>query len=171
MRHGQTLANAEDIICGSTDLPLTERGHAQAQQAAEALRGCGVARIVVSPLLRARETAEAAARATLAPVTLVEGLAERNWGAWEGLPRAALRRDETPPGGGESPAAFRARIRQAVAAIGLGQRVLIVAHSGTDREIHALLTSEPHLRMANGEIRLWSRSAQWNCHEFFKPDA
>lgn len=170
LRHGETEANAAELICGSTDLPLTTRGREQALQAAEALAGCGIARIIVSPLLRARQTAEAIAAATGAPVILAEGLAERNWGEWEGEPRAILRRDRTPPGG-ESPAAFRTRIRSAFAAIDLGQPVLIVAHSGTDREIHAALTPAPHRRMANAEIRRWSPVPQWNCHEFFKPRA
>lgn len=170
MRHGETGANAAELICGSTDLPLTPRGQAQARQAAGALAGCGIARIIVSPLLRARQTAEAVAEVTRAPVTLAEGLAERNWGAWEGQPRAILRRDRTPPGG-ESPAAFRDRIRTAFSAIDLEQPVLIVAHSGTDREIHAALTAAPHRRMTNCEIRRWSPVPQWNCHEFFKPCA
>ena len=143
LRHGETEANAAELICGSTDLPLTTRGREQALQAAEALAGCGIARIIVSPLLRARQTAEAIAAATGAPVILAEGLAERNWGEWEGEPRA----------------------------IDLGQPVLIVAHSGTDREIHAALTPAPHRRMANAEIRRWSPFPQWHCHEFFKPRA
>lgn len=169
MRHGETEANAADVICGSTDLPLSEIGHEQARQAALALACCGIARIITSPLLRARQTAEALAQTTRVPVIVAEGLAERNWGAWEGQPRAGLRRDETPPGG-ESPAAFRERIRYAFAAIDLGQPVLIVAHSGTDREIHAALTAAPHRRMGNGEIRHWT-PPQWICHEFFKPRA
>ncbi|MBB1492148.1 MULTISPECIES: histidine phosphatase family protein [unclassified Paracoccus (in: a-proteobacteria)] len=169
MRHGETGANAADVICGSTDLPLTPRGHEQARQAAVALAGCGIARIITSPLLRACQTAEAMAATTRAPVVVAEGLAERNWGEWEGRPRAILRRDQTPPGG-ESPAGFRDRIRAALAAIDPGQPVLIVAHSGTDREIHAALTTAPHRRMGNGEIRLWT-PPQWICHEFFKPRA
>lgn len=169
MRHGETEANAADVICGSTDLPLSARGQDQARQAAMALAGCRIARIIVSPLLRARQTAEAVAAVTRVPVLVAEGLAERNWGEWEGQPRVGLRRDATPPGG-ESPAAFRDRVRRAFAALDLAQPVLIVAHSGTDREIHAALTAAPHRRMGNGEIRRWT-PPQWICHEFFKPRA
>lgn len=43
-------------------------------------------------------------------------LAERDWGIWEGAPRAMLDRDATPKGG-ESPEAFHDRILQGCAAI------------------------------------------------------
>lgn len=170
MRHGETEANAGDVICGSTDLPLSPCGHAQAQRAAEALSGCGIARIISSPLLRARQTAGAVSELTGLPVIIAEGLAERNWGAWEGQPRAILRRDRTPPDG-ESPTVFRDRICRAFADIDLDLPVLIVAHSGTDREIYAMLTTSAHQRMTNCEIRRWSPVPQWNCHQFFKPYA
>lgn len=168
LRHGETAANAADIICGSTDLPLAPSGRAQAEAAAAFLRDLPLRRIVTSPLTRAVQTAEAVARVTGLVPQRAEGLAERNWGAWEGQPRAMLRREETPPGG-ESPAAFRDRIRRAFAALDLAPLTLIVAHSGTDREIHALLTDAPHQRMSNAEIRLWQPAPQgWRCHAVFK---
>lgn len=170
MRHGRTQANETDVICGHTDLPLDARGEAQARQAAAALEGWRIARIVTSPLIRARRTAETIAAATGAPVETLPALAERNWGSWEGRPRAELRRHETPPGG-ESPAAFSARMRGAFAAIDLGTPTLIVAHSGAAREIHALLSASPHGRMGNAEVRLWAPEPGdgWRCHEIFKP--
>ncbi|MDO5606029.1 MAG: histidine phosphatase family protein [Paracoccus sp. (in: a-proteobacteria)] len=168
MRHGRTQANAGDVICGRTDLPLDAEGVRQAQQAADFLRGAQIARIVTSPLLRARQTADAAAHVLgLVPEPLA-GLAERDWGAWEGQPRAVLRRDQTPPGG-ESPAGFRARILAAFAAIPRDLPLLIVAHSGTDREIHAALSPAPHRRLHNAQIVLWQPHAGgWHCHECFK---
>lgn len=169
MRHGETEANARDVICGSTDIDLTPRGLAQAEAAAEALREAGIAMIYTSSLARARLTAQAVARVTGAERVVVPGLSERNWGGWEGRPRAVLRRDETPPGG-ESPAVFRARIAGVLSTLDLSRRTLIVAHSGTAREIQALLVDAPHARMANGEVRLWERRDDaWHCHEFFRP--
>ncbi|WP_207630317.1 histidine phosphatase family protein [Paracoccus xiamenensis] len=171
LRHGQTESNAQELIIGSTDLPLNQTGHEQARQAADFLRGTALAQIISSPLLRARQTAEAAAEALQLPVTVLDGLAERNWGAWEGLPRTALRRDETPPGG-ESPQAFQARTFAAFAGIDLAVPTLIVAHSGTDRVLHDRLAPGPHHRMENAAIRLWEplmHGTQWNCHEYFKP--
>ncbi|SOC00482.1 probable phosphoglycerate mutase [Rhodobacter sp. JA431] len=173
MRHGETAANAQDIICGQTDLPLSARGRAQADQAAAFLADLPLARIVTSSLLRARQTAQAlAARCGLVP-EVIEDLAERNWGALEGQPRSALRREETPPGG-EAPAAFRARIRAGFAQIDRSKPVLIVAHSGTAREIHALLSQAPHRRLWNAETVLWQPDREvlpntWHCHDCFKP--
>src|SRR5690606_18894556 len=97
MRHGQTHANAEDTICGHTDLPLDAAGLRQARAAAQHLMGVGIAQIIASPLARARQTAHVVAHSVGVPVLVAEGLSERNWGAWEGMPRATLRRDETPP--------------------------------------------------------------------------
>lgn len=170
LRHGQTEANAADIICGQTDLPLNAAGQAQAAQTADFLRGTALSRIICSRLGRARQTAQIVAdRLGLPAPEMLDGLGERNWGAWEGQPRAILRRDETPPGG-ESPADFRARIQSAFASIDPLPGALIVAHSGTDREIHAALADTPHRRLANAELICWAPEADgWNCHEFFKP--
>ncbi len=170
LRHGETDANARDIICGSTDLPLNETGLAQAQQAALHLQGLGLERIVTSPLMRARQTAQAAADLLQLPLTVVDGLAERNWGAWEGAPRETLRRDDTPPGG-ESPQAFATRTRAAFESITFDQPTLIVAHSGTDRVLHAAFATGPHRRLGNAKFRLWSpdvHKIEWSCHEGFK---
>lgn len=58
------------------DPPLAEEGRRQARAAAELLAGEGIARIVTSPLLRARQTAEPlAARLGLVP-EVVDGWAE-----------------------------------------------------------------------------------------------
>ncbi|MDO5706603.1 MAG: histidine phosphatase family protein [Paracoccus sp. (in: a-proteobacteria)] len=169
MRHGETEANARDMICGRTDLALTPRGLDQARQAADALRGSGIEVVLTSPLMRARQTAETiAGMLGLAPINIA-GLAERNWGAWEGAPQATLRRDDTPPGG-EAPVIFHDRIARAFRALDLAGSTLIVAHSGTAREIRRLLPPAEHDRMQNGEIRRWiCAGGRWTCHEFFKP--
>lgn len=158
LRHGQTSSNAAGTIGGVTDLPLTEAGHAQAAAAAEVLRGVPLGSIWCSPLLRAQQTAAPVARMTGLPVTLLPGLQERNWGIWEGQPRSVLVRHATPEGG-EGPDTFRARIRHALAAITGPAPVLIVAHSGTAREIHAALSSAPFRRPTNGEVSVWQHAA------------
>lgn len=165
LRHGETADNAAGRIGGSTDTPLNANGRAQAQAAARLLAGRPLAAIWHSPLSRAAETARAVAAATGAPLIALPGLAERNWGAWEGQPRSILVRDATPPGG-ESPAAFAARIRAALAAITAPFPVLIAAHSGTAREIHALLSDAPFVRPANAEPIEWR---QQGCHWISTP--
>jgi broad specificity phosphatase PhoE/ribonuclease HI len=86
LRHGQTGLSAERRFAGRGDIPLTEDGLRQAEAAAARLaeRG-GIDLIVTSPLRRARQTAEAAARATGAPLQVEEDLAETDFGKWEGL--------------------------------------------------------------------------------------
>lgn len=164
LRHGRTAANAANRIGGATDDPLDPTGLAQAEAAARLLAGRPLAAIWHSPLARAAQTAAAVARVTGAPLVPLPGLAERNWGAWEGRDRAILIRDATPPGG-EGPQAFRARIRGALAGIVPPLPVLIVAHSGTAREIHAALTDAPFRRLGNAEAVEWrqDRDCRWIC--------
>ncbi|WP_290686243.1 MULTISPECIES: histidine phosphatase family protein [unclassified Haematobacter] len=164
LRHGQTESNRRKVIGGSTDDPLTEDGMAQARAAADRLAGRPIASIWHSPLRRAADTARVVAEVTGAPLVPLAGLQERNWGAWEGQDRALLIREATPPGG-EGPEAFRARIRAALAEIAGPFPVLIVAHSGTAREIHAMLSDRPFDRPGNAEVVEWRRGADchWNC--------
>jgi ribonuclease H / adenosylcobalamin/alpha-ribazole phosphatase len=86
LRHGETPLSAERRFAGRGDFPLTEEGLRQADAAADRLaaRG-GIDVIVTSPLRRARQTAEAVARATGAPLQADDGLAEVDFGKWEGL--------------------------------------------------------------------------------------
>ena len=41
-RHGETVWNVENKICGMTDRPLTERGRQQARKLGEAVKASGV---------------------------------------------------------------------------------------------------------------------------------
>ena len=60
-RHGETVWNVENKICGMTDSPLTEKGRAQARELGEKLRTSGlrIDEILYSPLSRAADTARA----------------------------------------------------------------------------------------------------------------
>ena len=53
-RHGETVWNVENKICGMTDSPLTEKGRAQAAQLGEAVKNSGIVldEILYSPLSR-----------------------------------------------------------------------------------------------------------------------
>lgn len=161
LRHGQTISNLRGVIGGSTDDPLTDLGREQARAAAALLKDRPIAAIWHSPLIRAAETARAVAEVTGAPLVPLAGLAERNWGAWEGEDRAMLVRHATPPGG-EGPETFRDRVREALARIAAPFPVLIVAHSGTAREIHAWLSDAPFDRPGNAAAVEWRRDA--DCH-------
>ncbi|WP_444666640.1 histidine phosphatase family protein [Cereibacter changlensis] len=95
------------------------------------------------------------AEALSLPIRKVAGLAERNWGAWEGLPRHRLHRAETPPRG-EGPVAFRARVEAALPAIEGPTPILVIAHSGIARELHALIGAGAFQRPQNAQLFLWS---------------
>jgi probable phosphoglycerate mutase len=71
IRHGQALAGSEDLDPG-----LAEIGHRQARATADALAGKRVARLVVSPLRRTRETAGPIAAAFAVKAELREEVAE-----------------------------------------------------------------------------------------------
>ena len=63
LRHGQTTANADQVIQGPRiDAPLSELGHRQAASLGEALAAQPIAALYSSPLVRARDTAEAVVR-------------------------------------------------------------------------------------------------------------
>ncbi|MDT7659165.1 MAG: alpha-ribazole phosphatase [Pseudonocardiales bacterium] len=125
VRHGQTDANARGLLLGRADPPLNETGYRQACALAAALPRA--ARIVSSPLTRARQTAALLAGAPPG-ATDVEGVEvdarwiEMDYGDLDGRPASAL--DETSwrtwrqdpdfvPAGGESLAAVCARVREA----------------------------------------------------------
>ncbi|MBC7139982.1 MAG: histidine phosphatase family protein [Defluviimonas sp.] len=161
LRHGETAHNREGIIAGSSDVPLNATGRAQAEAAADLLAGAGIGAIWCSPLIRARATAEIVAARTGLPVRVLPGLAERNWGAWEGQPHHVLVRERVPPGGGEGPGAFQTRVTAALAQVAPPFPALIVGHSGTARVLAALLCPGVVLpRFANAVPVLWQREEE-----------
>nr|WP_250649239.1 MULTISPECIES: histidine phosphatase family protein [unclassified Actinomyces] len=143
-RHGQTDYNAALRVQGQVDVPLNKVGRAQAEAAAPGLAALGPTLLAASPLGRAQETAGALARLTGLGVGSVEGLAERSFGAWEGLSGAEIeagwpeqherwRAGQDPEGVGVEPRARVAeRVGRALAALaeqaGEGDVVVAVAH-------------------------------------------
>jgi broad specificity phosphatase PhoE len=84
VRHAESAWNAENRLCGRTDMTLSETGRGQAERLAERLRALHPDAFYTSPLQRARETAEIIARAVGLTPTVDERLIEINYGAWEG---------------------------------------------------------------------------------------
>lgn len=87
-RHGQTQWNAENKVCGRTDIPLTETGLQQAEKLADNAAGKNIDIIVVSPMIRARQTARAVADRYGIPVVIDERFIEQDFGIYEGVDRA-----------------------------------------------------------------------------------
>jgi probable phosphoglycerate mutase len=146
IRHGETSANLEGVWHGSTDTPLTSRGHAQAGRVAERLARdyADATAIYSSDLLRARDTATPIAQALGLALVTEPGLREYDLGAWEGRSYRELHeqhrlwdrmRDDPhfAPHGGESPLAVAQRITgalQRIAARHAEARVIVVSHGG-----------------------------------------
>lgn len=86
-RHGQTAWNRENIVCGVTDLPLDETGMEQARETARKLKDTPIDRVIVSPLLRARQTAALICEGRDLPVMIDPRIKEQNYGVYEGASR------------------------------------------------------------------------------------
>lgn len=154
LRHGETDWNARSLSQGSTDIPLNARGVAQAEAAAKALRGRGIATIIHSPLARARRTAEIVAAELGLPLAEDEDLRESAFGTHEGQPMGAwfaewVAERYTPPGG-ERFADLRTRAVAAVnRALGEPPVVLLVGHGAFWRAIRSALGLEVNVRTPN----------------------
>lgn len=144
VRHGQTESSQRKAYSGRSDIALTADGREQAREVARQLSGAGIDAVFTSPLSRARDTAQAIAGATGAPLTVDERLTEIDYGGFEGLDRAAAsarfgaafdRWREDPfgspvPGMEPLPAALE-RARAATAdALAAGEQPVIVGHQG-----------------------------------------
>lgn len=150
-RHGESDWNRAGRWQGFSDRPLTELGHEQARELADRLRDFALDGIYSSDLQRAQATAEAVADTKGLEVVTVPELREVNVGSWEGLTREEAR-TRYPEGfrvwkhggvgwqDGETYAEMSDRVLVALRAIAArhdGARVLVVAHGGPIRAIHA----------------------------------
>lgn len=71
VRHGESEWNVTDQICGQTDVPLTEKGHKQAEETGKNIVESGISAdlILCSPLLRAKPDGTAYRRNDRNPIT------------------------------------------------------------------------------------------------------
>ena len=88
-RHGQTIWNVENKICGATDIALTELGHKQAIELGECIKmgNIHIDEILYSPLIRAADTAKHISETAGIPCRMEIRLKEQNFGRFEGTPR------------------------------------------------------------------------------------
>ena len=146
-RHGETVWNVENKICGMTDSPLTARGQQQAQQLGELVRDSGlhIDEILYSPLSRAADTAKAIAAATGLPARCEPRLREQCFGKYEGTPRdgAEFRISKTHFAdrydGGESMMQLAQRIYNLLDELRQDEdkTYLLVAHNGIARVVES----------------------------------
>jgi len=95
VRHGETLANRENRVQGTTDVKLSDYGRMQAEKLAESLKSEPIERIVSSPLKRAYETARAISKFHGVMIEADRDLQEMNHGDFENLTIQELREKHT----------------------------------------------------------------------------
>jgi len=135
------------------DPGLTELGRHQAQVTARWLQGMGLNEVHSSPLRRARETAEAIARAAGLAVKVDSRLRERmNWDATQTLETFLAEWDRSTkdrdfvPGTGESSRSAGERLRAFLAAYSGGSgRIAVVAHGGVTIDLLRTLLGDAGL--------------------------
>ena len=147
VRHGESMWNVEDKICGATDVPLTERGHEQAVMTGRKFveMGLHADEILYSPLIRAADTAKHISGITGIPARVEPRLIEQNFGIWEGTsPRNSGAFFEAKQnfinsfGTGESMFRVAARIYGLLDELKMSDKIyMIVAHNGIVRFINS----------------------------------
>ncbi|MHA6194052.1 histidine phosphatase family protein [Pseudomonas wadenswilerensis] len=171
VRHGETWANAEQRYLGSLDPALTETGRQQARALSDRLPE-NLDVLVVSPRVRAVETASILnERLQLSP-RIMECFRERDVGVFEGLTQAEARerypqlwsqnitrRWDVGPTGGESIADVVKRVRDGLVELGsshASKTVLLVAHGFVAKVIRALAKGDfsdfYDWQLANGNL-------------------
>lgn len=163
VRHGQTVWNVENKICGATDSPLTAEGRAQALAIGEEVKKQGIKfnEILYSPLSRARDTAMAIAAATKAPTRMEVRLIEQDFGKWEGTARngadflAAKREFATDNQGGESMLRLCQRIYNLLDELRdqPDKTYLLVAHNGIARAVNSYFNTMSNEEYASFGIK------------------
>jgi broad specificity phosphatase PhoE len=149
-RHGQTTGDIEDRYGGDYDDHLTALGQKQAQQLAKLLKNKGIEKILTSPRIRAKETAEFIAEELAVGVSELNDFRERNrYGLLTGMvksdatkkyPRQANQVKDiyATIDGAEPYIDFRKRIFQALKEITNlpSKKILIVSHGGPIKLIY-----------------------------------
>ncbi|MDO5136718.1 MAG: histidine phosphatase family protein [Eubacteriales bacterium] len=162
-RHGQTVWNVENKICGATDSPLTDLGREQADELGRELleEKLKIDEILYSPLSRAADTALRISRLTGIPARVEIRLKEQNFGKWESTARDGVEfkkaKEEfaTDYEGGESMLRLCQRIYNLIDEI---QRepdkvYLLVAHNGIARAVESYFTDMSNREYAAFGIR------------------
>ena len=88
-RHGETAWTLSGQHTGLTDLPLTEQGERTARRLGDRLRGMTFAKVLTSPLRRARQTCQLAGFGPGAEID--PDLVEWDYGKYEGRRGAEIR--------------------------------------------------------------------------------
>lgn len=146
VRHGETVWNVENKICGATDIELTEKGHHQAIETGHKILEMGIKAdvILTSPLIRAKETARHISEITGITMEVDQRLIEQNYGIWESTPRDGKEFHEAKKdmasrfGTGESMLQMAQRIYNLIDDVKKSDKeCILVAHNGIVRIVES----------------------------------
>lgn len=146
VRHGQTIWNVENKICGATDIALTDKGHEQAILTGHKINELGIVadEILYSPLIRAKDTALHISEITGIPAREEIRLKEQNFGKYESTARNGEEFREAKKqfvcryDGGESMLHLAQRIYNLIDDIKKTDKTyILVAHNGISRVIQS----------------------------------
>ncbi len=168
-RHGQTVWNVANKICGATDVALTELGREQARLLGKTIleQGLQIDEILYSPLMRAKDTALEVSRITGIPANEEVRLMEQNFGKYEATARNGAEFQEMKKSfvnhfdGGETMLHLAQRIYNLlddVKAKSDNRTYMLVAHNGIARVVHSYfndMTNEEYAAFGirNCEVR------------------
>ena len=159
VRHGESESNRIAQFAGSLDMPLTEKGRAQANRTAEYLQNVPFTAVYASDLCRALDTGAAIARLHGLNVVPTARLREIYAGQWEGKSYSRLEEEfadsygvwkrsiglaQCP--GGESVAQLQQRISAFISDVvrnHSGETVCIATHATPIRVMECLWTQTP----------------------------
>lgn len=146
VRHGQTVWNVENKICGATDIELTELGHEQAVKAGEKIKEEGIKadEILYSPLVRAKDTALHISEITGIPAKCDVRLKEQNFGKYESTARNGVEFKASKSHfvdsyeGGESMMRLAQRVYNLLDELVASDKTyILVAHNGIARSVQS----------------------------------
>ena len=151
VRHGESEWNVLGRICGSTDIPLTDRGREMARETGRKIveEGLKIDKIISSPLSRSYETASIIASFLGLEVKKDDRRKEQNFGVWEGKSpianpefQAAKRVFCSSYGGGESMLKTAQRVYNLLDEIkeDKDNTYLLVSHNGIYRMVQSYFT-------------------------------
>ncbi|MDP9344797.1 MAG: histidine phosphatase family protein [Actinomycetota bacterium] len=179
IRHAATEWSVSGQHTGRTDVPLLEEGREAARRLPGRLGGHAFARVLVSPLSRARDTADLAGLGADAQVR--DDLMEWDYGDYEGLTTPEIRRqrpewflwrDGVPHG--ETPDDVAARVDRVIEeALGVDGDIALFAHGHVLRALAARWLGQDaafgaHLHLGTAAICVlgWERDVRvidrWN---------
>lgn len=163
-RHGQTVGNVENKVCGVIDTDLTEFGRTQAKELGIRIKqdnDIAIDEIIASPLKRARETAGFVSEIIGVSVRIDVRVIEQNFGKYEGQNRRsdefkeARRHFVDNFGGGESMLKVTQRIYNFLDEIkkDTDKTYLVVAHNGIARIVHSYFFDATNEEFANYSMK------------------